>query len=62
MDPDACWKRALEAIEASDLDEAIAALEDLCTWLGKGGFHPKTCPLSYKGIYNLSAIMVLAKR
>jgi hypothetical protein len=41
MDPDACLQRCRDAIKAGDMDEARDAMEDLTTWIAKGGFLPK---------------------
>jgi hypothetical protein len=40
MDPNACLARFLSAAGDGDRDEAIAALDDLKTWLAAGGALP----------------------
>jgi hypothetical protein len=40
LDPTAALVRALEAISKGDRVESFDALQDLCGWLGKGGFLP----------------------
>lgn len=40
MDPTACLARILRALESDDRAEACEALEDLATWLKRGGFMP----------------------
>ncbi len=40
MDPTACLKRLLDALEMDNLDEAVEAQEDLSRWLRGGGFCP----------------------
>lgn len=40
MDPNACWKRLLEAIVDGDTDEARDAAEDLTEWVAKGASVP----------------------
>jgi hypothetical protein len=44
MDPTACWKRILDAIEGNDKDEQIDACEDLAEWLSNKGFAPTIEP------------------
>jgi hypothetical protein len=44
MDPNATWKRFLDACDSADFHEAQDALEDLCEWLTKGGFPPDGIP------------------
>jgi len=38
MDPKACQKRLVDALDEGDWDEAEAALRDLREWAEKGGF------------------------
>lgn len=40
MDPDACFSELLEAIAASDFQDAYDHAEYLLTWLDRGGFAP----------------------
>jgi hypothetical protein len=40
MDPDACLRRAAEALEAGDLQAAQNALDDYQAWLSRGGYEP----------------------
>lgn len=40
MDPQACWERIKEALRDGDREEAAYALQDLETWIRKGGFLP----------------------
>jgi hypothetical protein len=44
MDPNACWKRFLDACAIDDNFEAFDALCDLTAWLRKGGFPPDGVP------------------
>ena len=41
MDPDACMDRLLDAAEAEDFSEVMAAVDDLRRWIITGGFPPK---------------------
>ena len=41
MDPDATLRRAVEALDAGDLDEGQAALNDYHRWRTDGGFEPE---------------------
>lgn len=40
MDPTACLRRFLDALNDGDDDEARQAYEDLTSWLAGGGFPP----------------------
>lgn len=40
MDPDACWRLMLQALNDDDVVAAAAAAIDLETWLRGGGFYP----------------------
>lgn len=40
MDPNACYKRWLDAVASGDHDEARDAWRDLARWLRSGGFAP----------------------
>ena len=40
MDPQACLRRLLDAIQNQDRDEIQYACEDLAEWIAKGGFLP----------------------
>ena len=40
MDSDACFSELLEAIAASDVQDACDHAENLLTWLDQGGFAP----------------------
>lgn len=40
MDPDACVERIVNAINDSDLEEALEAVNDLENWIRRGGFPP----------------------
>jgi hypothetical protein len=40
MDPNACWFRLVDAIQAGDEGEAEAAAHDLAVWIAGGGFVP----------------------
>ena len=40
MDPNACWRRILEAVAAEDQAEVDAAMRDLWDWCVRGGFAP----------------------
>lgn len=40
MDPNACWKRFVDAVQDGDADEAENAAADMAAWLRKGGFVP----------------------
>jgi hypothetical protein len=41
MDPNACVRRILDAIDnGQDADEFVSAFQDLADWLAKGGFPP----------------------
>lgn len=40
MDPQACLMRALAALNAGDVNEALAALNDYDAWRKRGGFEP----------------------
>jgi hypothetical protein len=41
MDPDACWRDLVEAIQESDYKTAGERAEDLLGWMKRGGFPPK---------------------
>lgn len=41
MDPDACLKRALDALRDGDRDEARDAFATLSAWIALEGFLPK---------------------
>lgn len=41
MDPDACLRRVLAALEDGDLPEAEEAWEDYQQWLRSGGFEAR---------------------
>ncbi len=41
MDPQACLRRAAEALEQGDTDEARAALADYASWRRRGGWQPE---------------------
>jgi hypothetical protein len=40
MDPDACYRRFLDAQASGDLLDAQLACRDLCQWIDRGGFMP----------------------
>jgi hypothetical protein len=40
LDPNACLKRFLDALEDADASEAYEAHLDLSVWLDRGGFEP----------------------
>lgn len=40
MDPNACFRRLMDAMADNDREEYQAAFADLATWLEKGGFAP----------------------
>jgi hypothetical protein len=40
MDPDACFRRMLEALDSEDGSEVEDACDDLIGWLDKGGALP----------------------
>ncbi len=40
MDPDACYQRMRDSLEAGDVKEANLAAVDLLEWLDKGGAMP----------------------
>jgi len=44
MDPQACWRRILEAVEDNDQAEVDGALRDLWDWFVRGGFAPTASP------------------
>lgn len=44
MDPKACWERLCDLVNDGLHDEACWAIDDLCEWLGKGGFRPDGVP------------------
>jgi hypothetical protein len=44
MDPTACWKRIVDAIESQDRDETVDACEDLAKWLQRKGVMPHIEP------------------
>jgi hypothetical protein len=44
MDPDACWRDLVEAIQESDYKTAGERAEDLLGWMKRGGFPPKINP------------------
>jgi hypothetical protein len=41
MDPTACYRETIEAIEADDMETADERAHDLNDWLRKGGFWPE---------------------
>ena len=41
MDPTATMTRLLDALLDGDVEEAVAAGDDLCCWLDRGGFPPE---------------------
>jgi hypothetical protein len=41
VDPNATWRRLLDALRGNDYMEARAGARDLLDWLGKGGFLPR---------------------
>lgn len=45
MDPNACFRRILDAIADQDIDEYCAAFADLAAWLERGGFAPTVVTL-----------------
>ena len=57
MDPKACWRRLLDALDAGDETEAAEASGDLAEWTRKGGFTPEGCPLSKKAILHLAEML-----
>ena len=46
MDPTACLRRLLTALDEGDNEETSAAASDLRVWLVKGGFVPRLDTLS----------------
>lgn len=44
MDPTACWRRWLAAVEAGDDEEARDAWRDLTRWMRADGFAPAWTP------------------
>jgi hypothetical protein len=51
VDPTACFYRWLAAIE-DDLDEALAAADDLAHWLQRGGFEPNWTAIQRTSFFN----------
>jgi hypothetical protein len=45
MDPNACLRRIISAIDANDTEEFQEAMADLYSWLRAGGFPPDTSDL-----------------
>lgn len=41
MDPNATWDRLRDALGAGDIEEFLAACEDLQQWCERGGVYPK---------------------
>lgn len=66
MDPNACFKRFLEAMDEENFDDAFYAISDLSEWYYKGGF-----PAKYPGsnievpenfVHNTATVLGLAIR
>jgi hypothetical protein len=44
MDPQATWRRMIDAYAIRDFETAREAAEDLRNWLTRGGFPPQILP------------------
>lgn len=60
MDPQACWRRILEAVEDRDQAEVDQAMRDLWDWCASGGFAPTDT--GFEGEIEASHKMLLIKR
>jgi hypothetical protein len=60
MDPNACWRRILEAVVDGDQAEVDQAMRDLWDWCVLGGFAPTDT--GFEGEIEASHKMLLIKR
>jgi len=52
MDPTACVRRFLSAIDDGDTEEARDAATDLVFWLTRGGFAPELTPDEHRQLWH----------